>query len=64
VVGKSDAKGKEALSIRGFYSWRIERGLAAGPHVGFDGRRRGSSIGGWPGARVPYPGVTDRWGCG
>jgi hypothetical protein len=37
VVGKSDAKGKEASTIGGFYSWRRERGLAAGPHVGVDG---------------------------
>jgi hypothetical protein len=41
VVGKSDAKWKEASAIGGFYSWRTERGLAVGQHVGVDSRRRG-----------------------
>jgi hypothetical protein len=45
VVGKSDAKGKEASVIGGFYSktrgGQGGGGLVASPHVGVDGRRRG-----------------------
>jgi hypothetical protein len=40
--GESDAKGKEASAIGGFYSRRRERGLAAGPHIGVDDRCQGS----------------------
>jgi hypothetical protein len=40
VVGKSDAIGKEASAIGGFYSRRREGGLGTGPHVGVNGRRQ------------------------
>jgi hypothetical protein len=51
VVEKSDAKGKEALAIGGFYSRRRERGLVVGPHIGLDGGCGGSlaaaTVSGW-----------------
>jgi hypothetical protein len=40
--GKSDEKGGMKLWSSGFYSRRRERELAVGPHVGINGRRRGS----------------------